>query len=192
MFPAFESYINSQIEVSPAELELICSKAVKQRVRRKHFLLQSGELCRHKVFVLSGMLRIYSVKADGSEHIMQFSPENNWCTDPESLNNGTPSQYNIDALEDSEVLLWTKNDFSFLWTEIPQIKALTEKLITNNLHASRQRILTNISATAEEKYDDFIQTQADVFARVPLHMVASYLGVTRETLSRIRHAQVKG
>ncbi|QKJ29968.1 Crp/Fnr family transcriptional regulator [Mucilaginibacter mali] len=192
MFSAFEDYINSQIRVSSSELELICGKAIKQRIRRKHFLLQAGEVCRHKVFVLSGMLRMYSIKADGSEHIMQFSPENNWCTDPESLNDGIPSKYNIDALEDSEVLLWTKSDFSLLWEEIPQLRALTEKLITNNLHASRQRILTAISATAEEKYDDFIQTQADVFARVPLHMVASYLGVSRETLSRIRHAQVKG
>lgn len=192
MSKAFEDYINKHIAVSAAELDLIYSKAVKQQVRRKQYLLQAGEVCRYKIFVAGGMLRTYTTRADGSEHIMQFSPETHWSTDPESLNNGTPSKFFIDALEDSEVLLWTKSDFSFLTSEIPQLKALTDTLISQNLSFTRQRVLSAISATTEEKYDEFIQTQPDVFARVPLHMVASYLGVSRETLSRIRHTQVKG
>ena len=122
---------------------------------------------------------------------MQFSPENSWTIDPESYDKLTPSFYNIDALEYSEVVMWTKKDFNYLCDNIPEMKAYPEKLMSGNLYLTRQRIFNAISTTAEEKYDEFIKTYPDILTRVPLHMVASFLGVSRETLSRIRHAKVK-
>jgi CRP-like cAMP-binding protein len=192
MFKELESYLRKVANVSEADLLLIESRAVVKTLRRKQALLIAGEVCRYKAFIASGFLRTYRLKDDGSEHIIQFSPENNWAIDPESYDNVIPSHYNIDALEDSEVILWTKKDFDYLLVAIPQLKLFAEKLISRNIYLGRERVFNNISCTAEEKYDEFIKTNPDVFNRVPLHMVASYLGVSRETLSRIRHAQVKG
>ena len=191
MFAEFEKYIRAQAPVTDKDIKLLRETAIEKKLRRKDFLLQEGEICRYKTFVSKGFLRTYRTTENGSEHIMQFSPENNWTTDPESYDNHTPSCYNIDALEHSEVVMWTKKDFLYLFDNIPELKTYSDKLIYGNLYRTRQRIFTALSATAEEKYEEFTKTYPDILIRVPLHMVASFLGVSRETLSRIRHAQVK-
>lgn len=186
----FKTYIKAQAGLKDEEAEQVCSAAIERLLRRKEHILQQGEVCRYKAFVVKGLLRTYRTKEDGSEHIIQFSPENNWNVEPESYDKLAPSNYNIDALEASEVLLWTRNEFIQLQEKIPRLKAFSQKVIADNIYLNRQRVFSSISSTAEEKYDEFIKNYTGVFARVPLHMVASYLGVTRETLSRIRHAQV--
>ena len=190
MLAAFETYIKERARLSDEEVRLMESLAIQRTMRRKEFLFQQGEVCRYKIFIVNGLLRAYSTRQDGSEHILQFSPENTWTTDPESFYQSTPSVYSIDALEASEVILWTRSDFDYLHKSIPGLKTFSDELISQSNAIIRQRVLTTISLTAEEKYDEFVQKYPDIFARVPLHMVASYLGVTRETLSRIRHAQV--
>jgi CRP-like cAMP-binding protein len=191
MFPVFESYIRSQTTLTQEELQLICSKAVEKKLRRKEVVLQEGDICRYKTFISSGILRTYRTKDDGSEHILQFSPEDSWAVDPESYNEEVPSNYYIEALEDSTILQWAKADFVELLHRIPAFKKFSEAIISANIYLNRQRVFSTISSTAEEKYDEFIQNYPGLLARVPLRMVASYLGVTRETLSRIRHAQMK-
>ena len=188
MFSVFENYIKKQANLGDGDIELIRSMAVEKTLRRKEFLSRQGEVCRYKIFVTKGLLRVYTTSDDGSEHIMHFSPENSWFTDPESFANATPSSYTIEALEHSDVILWTKNDLRYLVTNIPGLKAYFDKLIYKSGTALRSRIHSAISSTTEEKYDEFIKKHADINARVPLHMVASYLGVTRETLSRIRRS----
>jgi len=191
MFPEFQSYIQSQTTLTNEELQSICSKAVEKKLRRKEVVLQEGDICRYKTFISSGILRTYRTKDDGSEHILQFSPEDSWAVDPESYNEEVPSNYYIEALEDSTILQWAKADFVALLQGIPAFKKFSEAIISANIYLNRQRVFSSISSTAEEKYDEFIQNYPGLLARVPLHMVASYLGVTRETLSRIRHAQMK-
>jgi CRP-like cAMP-binding protein len=190
MFAEFERYIKTHVQLTDADMKLFRDTAVEKTLRRKEFLLQQGEVCRYKTFVSKGFLRIYRTTENGSEHIMQFSPENSWTTDPESFKDFSPSSHNIDALERSELVMWTKKDFDYLSENIPQLKAYTDKLIFTNLSRTRQRVFSALSATAEEKYDEFVRTYPGILTRVPLHMVASFLGVSRETLSRIRHAQV--
>jgi CRP/FNR family transcriptional regulator len=190
MLTVFKTYIQQQAALTDEEVELMYAAAIKRSLRRKEPLLREGEICRYKAFVLKGLLRIYRTKEDGGEYIIQFSPENNWNVEPESYDKTTPSKYNIDALEPSEVLLWARNDFVALQDRIPKLKAFSQRVIADNIYLNRQRVYSTISSSAEEKYDEFIKSYPGVFARVPLHMVASYLGVTRETLSRIRHAQV--
>lgn len=192
MFEVFETYITAKVALTKDELNHIHSLSVKRKLRRKELLLQEGEICRYKIFVCKGLLKNYRTRDDGSEHIMHFAPENNWTTDHKSYSTQTPSKYNIEALEDTEVLLWTQENFNELYNAIPAFKSYVGKLISRSLDASHERILANISYTSEEKYQDFITSFPDVFRRVPLHMVASYLGVSRETLSRIRHSQLNG
>ncbi len=137
------------------------------------------------------LLRNYRIKDDGTESILRFAPENTWTTDRESLSKQIPSKNNIDALEESQVLLWNTDDLNNFLNTIPAFKAYTERIITNTLDATVERIHVSISYTSEEKYYDFVRSFPDLFNRVPLHMVASYLGVSRETLTRIRQGRVR-
>ncbi len=190
MFEKFEQYILSKGDFTNENIRQMRATAVLRKLRRRQLLLAEGDVCRHKVFVAKGMLRTFRLKEDGTEHIMRFSPENSWSIDHESYTHGTPSKYYIEALEESEVIMWTKEQMEELFASIPLLKMFTEKFKEQSINESQQRILINISYTAEEKYHDFIATYPDIFNRVPLHMVASYLGVSRETLSRVRHAQM--
>ena len=189
MFSDFKNFIEKHANLAEDDIELMRSMAVEKTLRRKEFLLQQGEVCRYKIFITKGLLRNYHSGEDGSERIMQFSPELSWTTEPESFDNGIPSNFNIAALEPSEVVLWTKKDLLYLVENIPPLKTYFDKLISRSGYKFRQRIFSAIGTTAEEKYEEFVKNYADINMRVPLHMVASYLGVTRETLSRIRHAQ---
>jgi CRP-like cAMP-binding protein len=190
MFETFETFIRANGNFTDDELKDMRARAVIKKLRKKQFILQEGEICQFKAFVAKGLLRTYYIKPDGTEHTMRFSSENVWATDGHSLLNQTPTLLNIEALEDAVVIIWYREQLQEMHN-IPAFKAYTDKLMSNSLKDSFERILTNISATSEEKYQAFIDLFPDVFRRVPLHMVASYLGVSRETLSRIRHAQLK-
>lgn len=191
MFDIFERYILSQITLTPDELQFMRSLSTSRKMRRRQFLLREGEVARHKIFVCQGLVRNYHRGDDGTEYIMRFAAENTWTTDHESYFNQTPSKSNIDALEDTTIVLWTKENFNELSEGIPALKSYLVHVMTSSMDAALNRVMSNISYTNEEKYQDFVNSFPDVFQRVPLHMVASYLGVSRETLSRIRQAQVK-
>jgi CRP-like cAMP-binding protein len=191
MFEQFEAYLSSQVNLTQDEWRMLRSLTSTKRVGKRHFLLREGEICQHKIFVGSGLLRSYYVREDGSEHIMRFSPENTWTTEHDSLFKQIPSRIYIEALEDTEVVLFTRDALEKIHFTIPEFKAYTDRFLTSALSATYERIMMNLSYSSEEKYQDFITTFPDVFNRVPLHMVASYLGLSRETLSRIRHAQAQ-
>ncbi|TWR24873.1 Crp/Fnr family transcriptional regulator [Mucilaginibacter achroorhodeus] len=191
MMNNFRDYAKEYINLNDEEIGLMLSVATEKKVRRKDMLLQAGEICRHKIFILEGMLRLYRTRDDGGEHNMYFAPEYHWMTEPESLNNATPTLYNIEAVEDAHLLLWAKRDFVSLSVAIPKLKVYSENIISRNLAMTRERVFNTMSATVEERYDDFVRTYPDIFNRIPLHMVASYLGVSLKTLTRVRHAQVK-
>jgi CRP-like cAMP-binding protein len=190
MFENFETYIRGKGLFKEEEVRLLLAKAVPGKFRRKHLLLREGEICQHKIFISKGLLRTYRLKDDGTETIMRFAAENSWIIDHESYHFQKPAKYNIETIEESEVIIWRREDFDGMVQRSPVLRELAERLQVDSLHASQDRILMNISATSEEKYQAFVNTFPDIFLRVPLHMVASYLGVSRETLSRIRHAQV--
>jgi CRP-like cAMP-binding protein len=191
MFEIFETYITANGDFTPEDLTLMRSLAIVKRVRRKEFLLREDEVCKYKIFIAKGLLKSYHLKDNGTEQIMRFSPENTWTTDHESFKKQTPSTCNIEALENTEVVLWTRENLAKLNASIPAFKSYMERLIDGGLKSSQERILRILSYTSEEKYEDFIASFPDVFRRVPLHMVASYLGVSRETLSRIRQARLR-
>jgi CRP-like cAMP-binding protein len=190
MFEPFRKYLSEKVALTDSQLQRIESLAITKHLRRKQFLLQENDVSRHHTFVSNGCLRLFRIDLTGAEHIIKFAPENWWVSDRESLITGQPAKSNIDALEDTDVLQWTKDNFNRLLDEIPSYRDFHDKLIARALEASTNRIYNNISMNAQEKYEKFIKTYPSIFNRVPLHMVASYLGVTRETLTRIRtHAQ---
>jgi len=187
----FELYLRARTDLNTGDINHILSLAIPRQLRRNEFLLREGEVCRYKIFVSKGMLRTFGTAADGTEHILQFAPEHSWTLDVESYDRQQPAHSNIAAIENSEVLLWPKTDFDNLLSTLPQLKDLSQQLISRNIYNSRQRILTALSATPEEKYQEFVQTFPDYLARLPLHMIASYLGISIKTLTRIRQAQLR-
>lgn len=190
MTAEFEAFFRTQVNLSDSEMEQVHASAIQRTLQRNELLLQQGQVCRHKVFVVKGLLRNFAVAADGNEHILQFSAANNWTLDVESYDRETPAVFNIAAIEKSEVLLWTKPDFNRLLNDIPKLKSFSERLISHNMHLSRQRILAGLSASPEEKYEDFVSSSPDLLLRLPLRMIAAYLGISLKTLTRIRHAQL--
>ena len=191
MIEAFVNYLKEKkIELTEEELAYIDSFAVRKKLRKKQFLLEEGQVSQNISFIIKGCLRTYRIKDDGTEHILRFAVENWWINDLESYSNGFPSKVSIDALEDSELLSWTKENFDELLKNIPSLSNFRQMLLTRTFAASQERIFTSISYTAEEKYKDFIGMHPDIANRVPLQMIASYLGVSRETLTRIRKSLI--
>src|ERR1700722_6636680 len=138
MFEIFETYITANGDFTPEDLQFMRSLSIVKKVRRKEFLLQEGEICRYKIFVTKGLLKYYYLRYDGTEHIMRFSPENSWATDPESLRNQTPAQSNIEALENSEVVMWTRESLGELFASIPAFKAYMDGLVNGALKSSHK------------------------------------------------------
>lgn len=191
MFEFFQNYLQSKIALSDTEIELIKSLSTIKKLRKRQYLLQEGDIWRYHAFVCSGFVRTYSVDDKGQEHIMNFSPENHWTGDRESLTTENPSNYNIDAIEDAEILLIKKEDFERLCVQIPKFNELINAILQKSFVVSQNRILSNISLSAENKYQSFIQKFPSIANRVPQHMIASYLGISPETLSRIRKIGIK-
>jgi CRP-like cAMP-binding protein len=190
MFNIFREYLSDRILLSNGELALIQSLSVEKRVAKRAFVLHRGEISGSMIFVARGLLRLFNTDQKGDEHILRFANENRWINDRESYLTGNPSDFNIDAVEDSEILIWKKSDFDYLLKEMPAFKELMKTLGAKNQIANQNRIYTAISYSAEEKYRQFIEKQPAIYNRVPLYMIASYLGVSRETLSRIRKQAV--
>src|SRR5258708_674546 len=191
MFDIFKAYLNAKATFSPEETELIRSVSVIKKIRKHQYLLQEGDVWRYHAFICAGCLRRYRTDDQGVEHTIQFTAENWWTGDRESLMNGTPSKYNIDAIEDSVVLLIRNEDFEMLCKKIPAFNELVNTILQRSLNASQERIHASISLSAEEKYQHFVQSFPNLANRVPRHMLESYLGITPETLSRIRNQTAK-
>lgn len=191
MVAEFENYVRTHSSISEEEIRLITGLAVQRKLRRGEFVLREGEVSRHKIFIAKGLLRTFGLTADGGEHILQFSPEGTWTLDVESYDRQIPSHYHIDAIEPSELLLWTKADFEHLLTSVPGLKMYAQQLISANIYNSRQRLLTALSASPEQKYEDFVQANPGLLSRLPLRMIAGYLGISLKTLNRVRQAQLQ-
>lgn len=191
MINALKTYLNNRVSLPEEAVQRIYSLALERRLTRNEALFKVGEVCRHKVFVVKGLLNTFNITQDGHEHILQFSPENTWTLDVESYELQTPSRFSIAAIEHSEVLLWAKDDFDMLLREIPEFKLFAEGLIAAYVHSSRRRIFEMLSNSPEEQYDAFIQAYPGLAGRLPLRMIAAYLGMSLKTLTRIRHAQLQ-
>ena len=186
MFSKFHQYLREKVDLTDDQVNAIRRVCIEKKIRKRQYLLQQGDVCHYNCFIVKGCMRYYRVGEDGTEHIIRFGVEQWWMSDQSSYNTGQPSKNNIDALEDCEVILIDKQDFNDLKACIPEFSEFIENLKARSYDASQNRILSNISDTTEVKYQNFVTSFPDIFNRVPLHMIASYLGVSRETLSRIR------
>lgn len=176
----------SKAGLSESEAQIMLSQASPKIIRKKQFILQEGEIAHYHCFVEKGLLRAYRMRENGDEHIIRFAPEYYWIGDQHSMRTGEPSKFYFDAIEDSEVVMFSKESFAEFLKTIPKLKEWSDALLAKSAAVNTDRIFTNIGFSAEEKYLQYVEKNPDLVRRIPLHMLASYLGVTRETLSRIR------
>jgi CRP-like cAMP-binding protein len=186
MFELLYQKITAIIPINEEDFNYFKTLFLPKKLRKRQYFLQEGDICKYQAFVVKGLLRSYNVDEKGSEHILQFASEGWWMADLSSYLTNEPSLMNIDALEDTELLLLTKPSWEQAMTKIPVLEHYFRIIIQNHLVATQKRLLQSLSETAEEKYNRFLNTYPECVQRVPQHMIASYLGVTRETLSRIR------
>jgi len=175
-----------KVAATDAELQICSSYFMPKKLKRKQFLLQEGDICNRLAFVEKGALCSYSVDAKGAQHVIQFAFEGWWISDLYSFFTGESSNLNIEALEDSEVLLIDREQHQQLLTEVPKYETYIRLLYQNAYIALQRRLESTIGLTAEEKYVRLLEQYPTILQRLPLNLIASYLGVTPETLSRIR------
>ena len=178
--------ISTLIEFTDAEFDYFKALFIQKKLRKRQYFLQEGDICRYQAFVGQGLLRSYTVDEKGSEHILQFASEGWWIADLSSYLTGEPSFLTMDALEDSTLYLLSKPSWEEAMAKIPRLEHYFRIIIQNNLIATQKRLLQSLTESAESKYNRFLHTYPDCINRMPQHMIASYLGITRETLSRVR------
>ncbi len=186
MFELLIKKITNIISLEKTEQDFLQTVFLPKKVRRKNYILQEGDVCRYQAFVEKGLLRSFTVDDKGGEHILQFASEGWWVADLSSFLTDEPSFLNIEALEDSELLMINKTDWEAAMKKIPVLEHYFRIILQNHLVATQKRLLQSLAETAEEKYNRFLKTYPECVQRMPQHMIASYLGITRETLSRVR------
>jgi CRP-like cAMP-binding protein len=186
MHELFLLELNSKFGFTNEELEVVKTYLTPKKLRKKQFLLQEGDVCKYIAFVEKGVLRSYAIGQKGSEHIIQFAPEGWTISDLNSFLTGEPAIYNIDALEESELVLISKSAHEELLQKLPRYETYMRLQLTGAYLAMQKRLISMISLSIEERYTKLISIYPDIVQRVPQHMIASYMGLTPETLSRVR------
>ena len=187
-FDVLRAYLEARAVFTARDFDIIEAAVVPRALRPGEFLQRACETAKYGAFVANGCLRMYVIDTRGKEHIVQFAPENWWVSDTKSLASGAPSQYFIDAIEDSDVLLIDPPSHEKLIQQVPGYAASFRTGLQRHAAAKDQRIVNALSTSAEERYLDFLDTYPSIAMRVPQWMLASYLGVSPETVSRIRKA----
>jgi CRP-like cAMP-binding protein len=178
--------IRARIKISDERIDVLKKKLIAKKARKRQFLLNAGEVCQYMIFVERGLLRSFSDDIDGGEHTMQFAAEGWWISDMASFFSGDSSKYNIEALEPSELLLMSKPAMDQLIDEVPEMQRYFLDLMQNHIIALQRRINVVQSMSAEETYLKLMEVNPDLINRASLQHIASYLGITPETLSRVR------
>jgi len=185
------SYFNRLHPLNTEEKELVRTKFHPRLFRKRQFVLQEGDVCTQFNFVIRGCLRTYKIDEKGNTHILQFATENYWINDLGSFHGVKPSALNIDALEDTVVLQISRDDLISLYKEAPKFDRIFRVLIENGFIHLQERLLQNISSTAEERYQSFLELYPHLTNRLSQVQIAAFLGVTPEFLSRLRNMRSK-
>jgi CRP-like cAMP-binding protein len=190
MYDILLQHLNKHIHLTEEEFTQ-CISLFKHRKYRKHqYILQNGDVSHYETFLLKGCTRTYEVDEQGIEHIIQFGLETWWVGDLHSFLTSTSSRLNIDCLEDTEVMQITKPDLEKLYEKVPKLERFFRILIQKAYVAAMDRIFSNLSKPAAERYLEFIEKYPHIEQRVSNHHIASYLGITPQSLSRIRSQSI--
>lgn len=179
-------YIAQFVQLNSEEQSILESKVKIRKYLKGQFVVQNGDICKYENFVLSGCLKTFYIDNDGQEHIVMFAVENWWTADMSSFITQTPSDYNIQCLENSVLAQIYYQDLEQLYVQIPKLERFFRIIIQKAYISSQKRLINNFSLPAKERYLQFREKYPQIEQRVPQYMIASYLGITKEFLSKIR------
>ena len=182
----FQAYLKGKLSITDVEAQQATVGLQQKLIKKGTILLSPGDLKSENYFVNQGLLRCFSIDEKGKEHIIQFAPEDWMISDRNSAIFNEPSIFYIEAVENTEVLIVPKDFFLGLQKLLPEVLALNTMMLHNSIRVMQKRINMLLSASAQERYLDFIKLYPNLTLRVPQWMIASYLGITPESLSRVR------
>ncbi|UII25812.1 Crp/Fnr family transcriptional regulator [Fulvivirga maritima] len=177
--------IEEIVELTDNEFEFVLSHFQKKVFKKHQIVLHEGDFARYDFFVIKGLMRVTKLDTEGKEHILQFGMENWWITDAEAFHHKTKSTLVVDCLENTEAYSLTLENKEKLSQELSKMQTFFLKKTTNGYIALQKRILCFLTSNANDRYHNLITLYPGLMQRVPKAMIASYLGVTRETLSRL-------
>lgn len=175
-----------RIHLDAGEMEILQSLFTYRKFRRSQYILQEGNIPAYTNFVIKGLTRVYEVDNNGQEHVLFFGPEDWWVGDLYSFLTGNAAAYNVDCLEDTEVLQISKHHLDLLYEKIPKMNQYFRILFQNAYISATQRVSSSLSKSALERYQEFSGKYPHIEQRIPNHQIASFLGITPQSLSRIR------
>lgn len=185
MYEHLAEHINKFIPISNNDLAVIFPFFKPFHLKKKEYLLRQNEVCRQIAFIHKGCIRNYHIDKNGNEHIIYFGIEDWWIGDMQSFFLQIPSMFNVQALEDCELLTSTKADFEGAFEALPDFEKFY-RMKTQTAYTSSQKSVVEKAETAEERYLKLFKNAPSLLQRVPQHYLASYLGIKPQSLSRIR------
>ncbi|SHE91136.1 cAMP-binding domain of CRP or a regulatory subunit of cAMP-dependent protein kinases [Arenibacter palladensis] len=185
-YDILKQHLKKHVDLSTADLDLISSYFKPASLKKKEFLLTQGSICKMEGFVLDGCFRVFTFDKKGNENTLYFATKDWWLMDIDSFMNQTPSDLNIQALEDSKVLLIDRQDKMALYELLPIVEKLFRIIFQKGLVSWQRRLVRNHSFTSKERYFHFIQTYPDISSKLMDKQIASYLGISHEFLSKIK------
>ncbi|MCZ2458560.1 MAG: Crp/Fnr family transcriptional regulator [Chitinophagales bacterium] len=191
MYELILKNVSRFIDLTEEETDFFTLLLKPRKLRKKQFLLQEGDVAHYQYFINKGCLRIYTINEKGQEHVIQFAIEDWWTSDMYSFLTQTPAKMNIETIEDTELLSIDYPSLEILYRKVPKFERFFRLLLQNAFIAHQRRIIESMSLTADERYCKFIERYPAMEQRIPLKFIASYLGITPESLSRIRSQNTK-
>lgn len=184
--PLILQNIAKHIELTREEEQLFLSKIEVHHLKAKTILLNSGEICTHSYFVNSGLLRSFNINDNIVEHVLNFACEGYWIGDMYSLISQKPGNLFIEVLEEAEIVFLSKENQELLYNEIPKLERFFRILTENSLVANQERLMDNLSLSAEERFEKFCKKYPTLIQKVSQKQIASYIGVTPEFFSKMK------
>jgi CRP/FNR family transcriptional regulator, anaerobic regulatory protein len=185
LFSHFDDYVS----LDENEKHALTSRLTERKVKRKQYILQEGDICKHFTYVVEGCFKMYGVDKSGIEHNLKFAAEDDWITDLDSLHKEKPSKLFIEAVEPSTILQISKGDLWYLYANYPKFNRNFRVIIEDKYIELQNRLLQIFSSTAYERYESFLVQYPHLASRLPNTQIASYLGITPEFLSKIRNSR---
>jgi CRP-like cAMP-binding protein len=180
-------HILQYIKPSDEETELLTSVLRVKHIKRKGFLVQPGEISKHRSYVVKGALRTYLIGADGQEHSISLAIEGGWTGDPGSFLLQEPASFFVEAIENCTLIQWSYDSEKMLLSKIPWFSIVMMERAQQIAVIIQRRVISRLTLTAEQRYEEFAKDHPAFLQRFPLYVIASYLGMTREFLSKIRN-----
>lgn len=191
MYEAITQHVSQHISLSEEELTIFHSFLFEKKLKKRQFLIQQDNRVDVEYYVVKGCLKTYEIDNEGNEHVIQFAIEDWWVSDFKAFFKGERAHVNIECLEDCILLGIYKEDLELLYEKVPKFERFFRIKLTNAFVALQDRILSSMEKSSTQRYQDFQKTYPNIEQRVPNYLIANYIGIKPESLSRLRRRLAK-